>query len=109
MGFGHISPGVMDLLGSAGRSNHKIRYLLNGDLCQMSAQDRFLRNCGMEVGRSDVYPGFATQEEYDKAITKIWEFRVDGWWHYETHLVELKLCTHEEFLVALDVQCAQPR
>ena len=97
----HDLPGVMSLLASAGTRQEGFRFLLNGDLNQMGIQKNFLREQDFNVGQVDVYPALQTQEEYDRAITLIWERRVAGWWHYESRLVELEVCTKEEFSQAL--------
>ena len=87
--------GISSLLGSAvsGRRDEGFKFLLSGDLNQMGIQDRFLRDRGLAVGRVDVYPGFRTQEEYDEAITLVWQHKVAGWRHYRRRLIELGVCT----------------
>jgi hypothetical protein len=85
------------LLSSAGTSNPDIRHTLDGDLEQMWTQERFLLEQGMKPERNDVYPGFRTKEEYERAIRLIWENRVMGWWRYEKDLVAAGICTQAEF------------
>lgn len=91
------SAGVVSLLFSAGRRDEGIVYLLSGDLCQMSTQEQYLANQGMNLGHNDVYPGFKTQEEYLEAIRLIWQNRIEGWWNYERELVKAGICTQNEF------------
>ena len=79
-------------------------YTLDGDLGQMAEQYDFLINQGFRVGKANVYPALATEEEYHRAIKAIWEKRISGWWHYRDVLVEkLKVCTNKEFDLALGV------
>jgi len=96
----HNLPGVMSLIASAGTKQEGFKFLLNGDLNQMAIQRDFLREQGFSVGQVDVYPALQAQEEYDKAITLIWQRHIAGWWHYKLRLVELGVCTAEEFTQA---------
>lgn len=97
--------GAMSLVENAvsDRRDSECRFLLNGDLVGMANQARFLKSRGMKVLYSNVYPGFATQEEFDQAITLLWEHRVPGWSNacYRDRLFELGVCTLEEFREAL--------
>lgn len=95
--------GVGSLLSSAasGREDKGFEFFLSGDLSQMLTQGEFLRDKGFVVGQVDVYSALRTQKEYDKAITLIWEDKIAGWWHYRERLVELGVCTEEEFKEAI--------
>jgi len=103
--------GVRGLLSSAasGRNDQGYSYYLNGDLCQMSAQERFLSRHGMVLGRRDVYPALKTEEDFKKALTLLWEHKVAGWWHYKKKMVEYGICTEDEYETALGVAFAKPR
>ena len=101
----HGSPGVFGLINERDTHDAGYTFTFDGDLCQMSAQKEFLRDNFFEVGQCGVYPAVKDQETFDKAITAIWNGRVEGWWHYEKRLVELKVCTHEEYRTALKISC----
>lgn len=91
---------MIDLLTSAieDRRDEGFQFLLSlGDLRQMSAQKRFLRSQGFEVGQVNVYPALRTEREYIDALRKIWEFRVDGWWNYQRDLLKHQICTKAEY------------
>ena len=107
----HNVRGVISLLGfaasDAGQRDDGMKYLLDGDLNQMSIQREFLLAQGFSVGQSNVYPCFSAKEDFDKAITLIWELKISGWWHYKDKLVELGVCTTEAFDDALSRQCAR--
>ncbi len=107
MGFGFsISPVVASLLASAknGRSD-SIKFTLRGDLGQMGEQETFLRERGFDVGRSNVYPGLFTEEDFQRALQAIWQYRIPGWWHYEAEYVKYGICSGEKFKAALDAIC----
>jgi len=92
--------GVLSLLSSAGSTDETLRVFLRGDLEQMFTQESFLHGQGFKMGRSDVYPGFKTEEEFNKALALIWEHRIIGWWNYEREFLDAGICTEEEFLGA---------
>lgn len=73
------------------------KYLLDGDLEQMSMQKRFLQDNGFEVGQVNCYPALKTEEEFKKALLLFWEKRIKGWWNYEKSLIKYGVCTQEEF------------
>lgn len=89
--------GVLSLLSSAGKSDEGLRYFLRGDLVQMFTQESFLHGQGLKMGRSDVYPGFKTEEEFHKALALIWKHRIEGWWNYKREFLDANICTEEEF------------
>ncbi|MDD5651231.1 MAG: hypothetical protein PHF86_12580 [Candidatus Nanoarchaeia archaeon] len=101
-----IAPGVVSLLSSAvsnERAPSEFKFYLSGDLSQMGIQDCFLRNAGFEVARSNVYP-VLKEADVPKALQMIWEYKVEGWWHYKEKYVALQICTGEQFDVALTAQ-----
>ena len=57
-------------------------FLLNGDLCQMSAQKQFLQRRGYNVTQIDIYPAFNNEEEYVRALADILDNKIEGWWNY---------------------------
>jgi hypothetical protein len=100
-----VGSGILSLIVSAaqGRSDG-VKFLLDGDLSQMSTQEEFLKARGFNVGRSNVYPGLFTEDDFKRALAAIWESRVSGWWHYQAKYVEYGICTSEEFQAALKVE-----
>lgn len=105
-----IEASVVRLLGQAGQSSRdRPVYFVDGDLCQMSAQQEFLRSKGYRLGFSDVYPGLYTEDDWKRALKDIWESRVEGWWHYLTHYQKYGICTKEQFDAALDARVARDR
>ena len=98
-----MSAGVGSLIASAasGRKDEGFTFLLDGDLMQMRAQEKFLKGRGMKVGRWDCYPALSSQDDFNQAIKLIWENKIEGWWHYKAKLVAIGACTAEEFDKAL--------
>lgn len=103
-----MNSGVYSLMESAakdhdGRKGHQagFQYLLDGDLCQMSTQEEFLRSHGFDVGRCNVYPAVRTEEEFKRALRAIWENKVAGWWHYKDKYGKYGICTAEKCDAAL--------
>ena len=103
-----VTTGVRSLLQSAaddasGANGHGsgIYYLFDGDLSQMSHQEDFLRSRGFDVGRRNVYPGVATETEFQAALKAIWENRAPGWWHYRTKFANYGICSEAQFDQAL--------
>jgi hypothetical protein len=71
-------------------------FFLEGDLCQMGNQKRFLIEHGIRTEQVNVYP-VVKGSDLKRALTLIWENRVDGWWHYKNEYVKLEICTEEQF------------
>ena len=71
-------------------------FFLNGDLSQMSNQRSFLSSKGISLKQNNVYPCLR-DIDVKKALTLIWENRVDGWWHYKERYVQHEICTEEQF------------
>ena len=101
-----IGEGVFDMLSQAKKneSNESYSIHLDGDLCQMSAQHKFLKSRGVDVQFNNVYP---CVRPCDKEITfkLIWEYRCDGWWLYQKKYAELDICDKEEFMKTLSSWC----
>lgn len=96
-----LEPGVAGIIMSAGSNPREgFDFSLDGDLCQMSAQKQFLRDKGFAVDQSDVYP-VLRKSDAKRAMKLIWKHRVDGWWSYKRHYVDMGICTEEEFKQAL--------
>ena len=72
-------------------------FFLDGDLCQMAIQKRFLSSRGVETQQNNVYPCLR-QSDVPMALKMIWDNKVEGWWHYQEKYAELGICTKEEFL-----------
>lgn len=97
-----VSSDVLDALKHAGKNDTKRTVIVgSGDLIQMGAQFRFLRDRGFDVGRQDVYPAVSSEEEKQRALLLMWEARVDGWWNLG--LIKAGICTEEEHQRALGV------
>ena len=73
---------------------------MDGDLCQMANQRRFLNERGISTAQNNVYPCLKN-DDIEKAMRLIWEQRCDGWWHYEDQYVEYGICTKEQYLERL--------
>ena len=82
-------------------SKDSSRFLLNGDLNQMSTQRTFLLSRGFEVLQNNVYPSIK-QDDVKRALTLIWEQNIVGWWNYREKLEELGICTKEEFKIKIN-------
>lgn len=102
-----ISAGIASLLFGAKESTDQIKFYLDGDLSQMSAQEKFLREHNFNVGRSAVYPGLYTEDDFKMALGLIWDRKVSGWWHYLNKYEQYKICTVTEFKAALLVECGR--
>jgi hypothetical protein len=76
-------------------------YSFQGDLCQMSKQERLLVNYGFKIKMLDVYPTVETEEEFIKAISLIWNMKCEGWWHYRDWYFKHNICTPYEYWVNL--------
>lgn len=61
--------------------------LLNGDLCQMASQRKFLRQRGFQLGQVDVYPTVA-KEDVIQALRSIWLSKTEGWWNYRVEYLK---------------------
>lgn len=86
------------LIAHAGKEDAGYRFTFNqGDLCQMSTQDRFLQQRGFNIGHVDVFPAVATKEEYVMALRLFYENCVEGWWNYRDEFIKHGICTNEEF------------
>ena len=92
------------LFSAVAGANDAITFTFQGDLNQMSAQDRFLRSRGFKVGRRDVYPGVYSETDFKAALTLIFQQRVAGWHHYNKEYVKYGICTNEEYRSALGVK-----
>lgn len=96
-----VSSSVLDALKHAGKDDAAYPIIVgNGDLVQMGAQYRFLRDLGFAVGRRDVYPAVTSEDEKKRALQAMWAARVDGWWNLG--LVKAGICTQEEHRQALE-------
>lgn len=71
-------------------------YFLDGDLSQMSIQRRFLNERGIRTEQRNVYPCLRPSD-VKQALTLIWENHVEGWWNYRDKIIELEICTEENF------------
>jgi hypothetical protein len=95
--------GVLSLLNPADQEqNAGIMFLLLGDLAQLYGQKMFLLMRGFPVEQKGVYPGFASEDDFKRALTLIWETKFIGWWHYDREYVSYGICTKEEFDAALE-------
>lgn len=69
---------------------------IRGDLVQMGTQDLFLRQRGITLKHSNIYP-IVEEVDVKKVLTMIWVNKVDGWWHYEEEYIEHGIITKEQF------------
>lgn len=101
-----FGPGALDMLliAKQNQSNDDYSVYLEGDLCQMSAQKNFLMRHGISVKHNGVYPCVKPCDK-KKVFQLLWDYKADGWWHYDVHYYKLEICTREEFRKALDRQC----
>jgi len=83
-------------------------FTLDGDLCQMSAMERRLRNAGHPVTLTGVYPAFTNEEDFIKALQYLWDYLVEGWWNQSDDMIKHGICTKEEYKNTLDEYCARP-
>lgn len=106
-GFG---PGALEMLIQAKKDEKHKDYSiwLEGDLCQMSAQNEFLIAHGISVKFNNVYPCVRPCDK-KKTFQLFWDYKCDGWWHYFREYEELEICTKEEFQRALDIQCERSK
>ena len=74
---------------------------LDGDLCQMAEQKRFLQEKGFNVWQENVYP-VISDDDKEAVLKAIWSNRVEGWWHYDQAYYKLGICTEEQFMRALN-------
>ena len=94
-GFSH---GALNMLVQAKKNESHKDYsiYLNGDLCQMSAQEKFLKSHGVDVKFNNVYPCVRTCDE-ERTFRLMWEYKCDGWWHYDKEYIKFNICSKEEF------------
>jgi len=89
---------LVHLFAHANKRNDEIKYTLSGgDLSTLARHASFLKEHGFDVGFNDIYPGFKTREEKERALRLLYEHRIDGWMCYKTDLIEYGICTAEEF------------
>ena len=90
---------MLDLVQSAinKERNTEFTFYLSGDLNQMSIQRSFLNGRGIETKQNDVYPCLRSSD-VERALTLIWKFRVEGWWHYMEQYKNYNICTEDEFM-----------
>jgi hypothetical protein len=100
-----IPQGVLNLLSSRdSKASDDYSFCLSGDINQMSIQKEFLKNQRFNVAQSNVYP-VLKEEDVPAALKAIFEYKVQGWWHYKEKYVELKICSSEEFDTELEILC----
>ena len=95
---------VYEILTHAGENAPKeYTFYLQGDLQGMAYQKEVLVYNGYDVKHSDVYP---VLQEKDKksALTLFWRGKVDCWWLYKDKLIQLGICTEDEFKEAVKKQ-----
>lgn len=89
---------MIDLFNSAIKNerNEEYSFFLSGDLSQMSNQRSFLSKHGFSIKQNNVYPCLR-QKDIKNALTLIWQYKSDGWWHYCDDYIKHNICTKEEF------------
>jgi hypothetical protein len=93
MSESEMANSLYNLIFHANKEDKGYRYIFQGDLRQMSEQKEFLQNEGFDIGLLDVYPAVKTEEEFNRALKRIWECKVPGWWHYKNRMISLGICT----------------
>jgi hypothetical protein len=93
---------MYDLLNAAinNERDNNYSFFLQGDLCQMATQRLFLSKRGFDLKQNNVYPCLK-QCDVERALTTIWIYKPDGWWHYSDEYVKYNICTKEEFMNTL--------
>ena len=101
-----IAPGTLNMLVQARKneSNKDYSISLTGDLCQMSAQTKFLKEHGVDVKFNNVYPCVRPCDK-EKTFLLIWTYKCDGWWNYKEEYEELNICSKEKFKTTLKKWC----
>lgn len=105
-GFG---PGAFDMLVQAKKDERHEEYsvYLDGDLCQMSAQARFLQSFGgIDVKFNNVYPCVRPCDK-EQTFKLLWKYKCEGWWNYQDIYEELGICSKEEFKETLTKWCEE--
>ncbi len=103
----HIGPGFTFApnVGAAfeNMDDDRAYFVLSGDLSQMGTIYTRLQEAGFPVVKSDVYPGFARDQEakYVEALHFVFKRRIDGWWNQQHDLIKHGVCTDNEFQAAL--------
>ena len=101
-----MEDGVFNLIKAAADKKEapsEFDFLLDGDLCQMSAQKEFLIDNGIEIRQQNVYPAIKNID-VGKSLTIIYQYCIPGWWNYLEHYLKYKICTKEEYNEKLDKQ-----
>lgn len=98
-----MTKGVEDLVSSAIKkedAGEEYSFSLEGDLQQMSSQKVVLISKGFDIKQRDVYPSLRICDK-KPALKVIWESKVSGWFHYMKDMVELGVCTEDEWKEAI--------
>ncbi|MDU2063745.1 MAG: hypothetical protein E6713_02805 [Sporomusaceae bacterium] len=83
-------------------------YCLNrGTDQQISEQVRLLENHGICIVNQCSEPELANKEDYMRSLTKMFRYRISGWWFYGDELVRYKICTDQDIIRALNKENRQ--
>jgi len=91
---GKIADLLMSAVNKVEVSKKEFNFYLQGDLCQMGLQKSFLLEHDFIVEQSDVYP-VLNEADVPKALTLLFENKIEGWWHYKKELSELGITSEE--------------
>ncbi len=103
-----VAPGALLALTGAGTSTtdeSAEQVSLDGDLGQMGTMAHKLREAGLDIRHSDVYP-VLQGDEIETGLRLLFERRIDGWWNQKREMVARGICTDEEFTAKLSAQVA---
>jgi len=62
----------------------------------MSIKKSFLVSKGFDVSQTDVYHVLRNCDK-KPALQAIWESQIEGWFHYKEDMINLGICTEEEW------------
>jgi hypothetical protein len=85
------------VVSNSGTSKDPVAFFLIGDVFQLATQENTLLECGISVGRLDIYPGVYNVEDFKTALAVIWHEKLDGWNLYQAEFIKHSICTEAEF------------
>jgi len=87
----------MDLLfNKDSEASKEFDFSLRGDLGQMGSQRSFLVEMNIQVQQNNVYP-VIRDCDVKKALTLIYQSKIEGWWNYDDEYKKFGICSKETF------------
>jgi len=80
--------------------------LLKGDLNQLAIQKGILERW-LEV--SNTIPPRIDDKEDEDTLNIFWDNKVAGWWNYKEEMIQLGICTEEQWLNELKLSVERNR